>query len=162
MTRSRLSRLAAVATLTALTLAATAQTTSTVAASFGRAVGTWVLPMGASNGWIDGDLYAVTTTPTPSPTPAYHITGALTAYPVLCPSCIAGAIHGVLDDGVPGTPNLTVVGSYYGEFATGSGDFSALVYSPTAAAPVGKIIGRFSNPPLLPALGRFKAKWRIR
>lgn len=127
---------------------------------FGRANGIWELPLGANAGWVDGNFYELS--PAPTPGPAYHLTATLSAHPVACPACVSGSLQGVLDDGLPGTPNLAVVGTYSGTWANGSGTFSAQIFGAASNAPVGRFQGAFADPPLLPVLGQFHGKWMLR
>lgn len=134
-------------------------TSASESASLGTANGTWELPFGAQDGYIDGFFYR----PAPSTTsaPAFHISGNLVASPVACPACIAGTIQAVLDDGVGSAPDYFVYGHYNGAWSSGAGTFQARIYSPTSAAPVGWFKGKFNDPPQLPVLGHFDGRWVI-
>lgn len=149
----------AAASLCAFALASPQSSTATPSsARFGKALGTWQLPLPAQNGYVDGYLYELT----PATTPAFHFSATLAAGPVLCPACVAGSIQGTLDDGVGPGPDYFVVGYYSGTSFNGAGTFSARIFAPTSAAPRGYIAGQFSNPPLLPVLGHFNARWALR
>jgi hypothetical protein len=152
----------AVASLGALALAGSPGPLAPSTIRIGWTHGVWELPWGPQNGYVDGYFYQRTTNPTPTPPPVFHFTATLIEAPVACPSCIAGYVQGVLDDGVGTTPDYFVSGHYYGSFSNGSGTFTANIFEPTSAAPVGSVSGNFSDPPLLPVLGRFDGKWLIR
>lgn len=129
---------------------------------FGPTHGAWQLGFGAQNGFVDGHFYEAQPATTPSAPPRYHFTATLVAGPVMCPNCVAGTLQGTLDDGVGPSPDYVVLGHYSGVWSTGKGSFSASIYRPTSAAPVGSVGGTYDNPPLLPVIGHYSGKWIIR
>jgi hypothetical protein len=127
----------------------------------GTARGDWDLPTsGQSNGFIYGSLYLNNSTG-PVNSPVYTIFGTLTDAPSPCLSCIEGSIDAYLDDGFGPAPDYIVRGAYSGLWFTGRGSFSAEIYTPTGAGPVGRISGVFSDPPTNDQIGEFKAEWAI-
>jgi hypothetical protein len=140
----------------------TAMPTSAAAAPCrsGYATGDWDLPTSSGGlGFIDGLLYQ--TSPSPGPFVAYSISGTLTDVPSPCLSCIEGKVDAILDDGFGPAPDYVVKGTYLGAWLTGKGEWSAYIYTPTGTTPVGKISGKFDDPPGSGTVGTFKADWEI-
>lgn len=123
----------------------------------GSAAGMWSLPRSSQDGSVDGFLFR----DGGGSAPVYHFTGTLTDMPSPCLSCIEGEIQGFLDDGVGPAPDYIVRGRYRGGFLTGSGQFDARIFRPSANQTVGRIAGHFADPPGNSQPGSFDGRWRI-
>ena len=163
MIRQRLFLVCAVLSLCAFSPSGPGPVASAVGA--GKVSGVWELPLGPQNGYVDGDLYAPSTVPTSSASPAYHFTAVLKALPVPVTMMLAGTIQGTLDDGVGPGPDYLVSGSYAGLLSTviGTGTFSAQIAQPAVSSPSGFIAGNFIDMPmsLSPVPGHFNGRWKI-
>jgi hypothetical protein len=85
----------------------------------------------------------------------YQFEALLAPYPVMCPACLVGAIHGTLDDGRGPGPDFLVEGGYQGVTWGGMpGEFAVSLRTPGGAL-AGSMRGRFEN-------GVFVARYRIR
>ena len=124
---------------------------------FGPAHGAWDLPHSNQDGTVDGYLYRPL-----GQVPPYHFVGSLIDVPSPCLSCIEGDIVGFLDDGVGAQPDYVVRGHYLGGWFSGEGKFEAQVFELFSTVPVGRIKGKFKDPPTSPsAIGTFQGNWRI-
>jgi len=149
--------LASVALGTGWLAAARAQSSCTV--KRGAAAGDWTLPSGpGAFGSAHGFLYFKNT-------PVYDFSAVLEELASPCLSCREGTLDGVLDDGVGPGPDYVVRGEWLGSFFTGEGTWKATIFqpTPTGLVPVGRMRGRYDDPPNspLPVLGTFQARWTI-
>ncbi len=123
----------------------------------GWSVGDWHLPVGGSSGFAAGKLVENQSGQT-----VLVMDARLAASPGICIDCVQGVIEGRLLD-ANGNLRYVVRGEYSGVASTGQGSFWAHIYHPGIPQldPIGKIAGKFSQPPLLPVIGQYKAEWSI-
>lgn len=118
--------------------------------------GDWDLPGSPGGGWAAGKFVESS-----SGTSIFEFKAKLTATPSPCLSCIQGTIEGELDDGFGWSPDYIVKGEYSGLFFTGEGEFWAYIYDPSGYGPVGKVAGKFADPPFQSGAGDYKGEWSI-
>ena len=123
----------------------------------GSGGGDWDLPAGSGTpGYLSGELFESS-----GPLPAFFFGATLTDVSTPCLSCVQGTIDGLLDDGFGPAPDYIVTGEYHGLFLNGTGTFECRVFRPGSDVSVGKITGRFLDPPAQPGPGQFTARWEI-
>ena len=121
----------------------------------GPAAGVWELPDFRTLGSVLGELDSVD-----GGASIYTLQAGLTDSGAMCPACIIGELHGILDDGVGPAPDFLVDGGFAGEIMGGTGSFFASVKRPNGT-PAGWIRGRFQDPPSSTGTGSFHGRFRI-
>ena len=98
--------------------------------------------------------------------PTFQFTARLAHVPSPCLSCQFTRLLGGLDDGIGPGPDYWVRGTSSGVWLSGQGSFQALVFEPPAqpmgqAELVGRMRGRYDDPPALPGPGNFQGNWIV-
>lgn len=125
----------------------------------GVGMGHWDLPLSSSGqGTVDGIFWIPNV-----PNSSMQFAATLTDVPGPCLSCIGGTLQGTLDDGIGPGPDYIVDGEYFGSFFGGNGSWSARIYAanPPGTTPVGRIRGKFDDPPSNAGPGSFVCRWVI-